>query len=72
MVPIPTSSSQRKRGPIVIELPAGTAGLPRTSLAVCHYVPTLDRSKLTKRAGALPADFLREVEEALKAAMDLD
>ena len=72
VVPISTSSSQGKRGPTVIELSSGSAGLPKTSFAVCHQVTTLDRAKLTKRAGSLPPEPLREVEEGLKAAMDLD
>jgi mRNA-degrading endonuclease toxin of MazEF toxin-antitoxin module len=72
VVPISTSSSQGQRRPTVIELSGGTAGLPRTSFAVCHQVTTLDRAKLTKRVGALPPESLREVERGLKAAMDLD
>jgi len=72
VVPISTSSSQGKRGPTVIELSGGTAGLPKTSFAVCHQVTTLDRAKLTKRLGSLPTEPLRDVEEGLKAAMDLD
>jgi mRNA interferase MazF len=72
VVPLSTSSSQGKRGPTVIELSGGTAGLPKASFAVCHQVTTLDRAKLTKRAGSLPSVSLREVEEGLKAAMDLD
>ena len=72
VVPISTSSSQSKRGPTVIELSGGTAGLPKTSFAMCHQVTTLDRAKLTKRVGSLPSESLREVEEGLKAAMDLD
>ena len=72
VVPISTSPAQGKRGPTVIELPVGAAGLPKTSFAVCHQVTTLDRVKLTKRLGALPSESLREVEEGLKAAMDLD
>ena len=72
VVPISTSSSQGKRGPTVIQLSGGTAGLPKTSFAVCHQVTTLDRAKLTKRVGSLPSDPLREVEEGLKAAMDLN
>ena len=72
VVPISTSSSQGKRGPTVIELSRGTAGLPKTSFAVCHQVTTLDRAKLTKAVGNLPPEPLREVEEGLKAAMDLD
>ena len=72
VVPISKSSSQGKRGPTVIELAGGTAGLPKTSLAVCHQVTTLDRAKLTKRVGSLPPESLHEVEEGMKAAMDLD
>jgi mRNA-degrading endonuclease toxin of MazEF toxin-antitoxin module len=72
VVPISTSSSQGKRGPTVIEIPGGAAGLPKTSFAACHQVTTLDRAKMSKRIGALPPAFLREIEEGLKAAMDLE
>lgn len=72
VVPISTSSSQGKRGPTVIEIPSGTAGLPKTSFAVCHQVTTLDRAKLSKRLGSLPTEPLSEIEEGLKTAMDLD
>ena len=72
VVPISTTASQGKRGPTVIELSGGTAGLPKTSFAVCHQVTTLDRAKLTKRLGTLPSVPLDEVEGGLKAAMDLD
>jgi mRNA-degrading endonuclease toxin of MazEF toxin-antitoxin module len=73
VVPISTSASQGNRGPTVIEILAGgTAGLPKTSFAVCHQVTTLDRAKLTKKLGTLPSESLREVEEGLRAAMDLE
>lgn len=71
VVPISTSSLQGKRGPTVIELLVGTAGLPKTSFAVCHQVTTLDRAKLTKKVGSLAPEPLGEIEEGLKAAMDL-
>jgi mRNA interferase MazF len=72
IVPISTSASQGWRGPTVVEIPAGAGGLPTVSLAGCHQVTTLDRAKLTKRIGTLPAEVLIEVELGLKAAMDLD
>ena len=72
VVPVTTSASQAKRGPTVVELPSGATGLAKKSFAVCHQVTTLDRAKLTKRLGALSSKTLREVEEGLKAAMDLD
>jgi mRNA interferase MazF len=72
VIPISTSSTQGKRGPTVIEFSGGTAGLPKTSFAMCHQVTALDRAKLTTRVGSLPSESLREVEEGLKAAIDLD
>lgn len=72
VVPVSSSGLQAKRGPTVVPLPGGVAGLTKASVAVCHQVTTLDRAKLTKRIGALPADILAEVEIGLKAALDLD
>ena len=72
VVPITTSASQGRRGPTIVELPGGAAGLPKTSLAVCHQVTTLDRAKLTKRIGVLSPGLLGEIELGLKASMDLD
>ena len=72
VIPISTSASQGKRGPTVVEIPGGAAGLPKTSYAVCHQVTTLDRAKLTRRVGSLPPEFLSVVEQGLRAALDLD
>jgi mRNA interferase MazF len=55
-----------------VEISSGIAGLMKSSAAVCHQVTTLDRSKLTKRIGALSPDLLSDVEGGIKAAMDLD
>lgn len=71
VVPLSTSASRGSRGPTVVEIPAGAGGLSKTSFAVCHQVTTLDRSRLSKRVGALPGGVLQEVELGLKAAMDL-
>jgi mRNA-degrading endonuclease toxin of MazEF toxin-antitoxin module len=72
VVPMSTSASQARRGPTVVEIPGGLAGLPKTGVAVCHQVTTLDRAKLNKRIGVLSPDLLGEVEGGLKAALDLD
>ncbi|HXK04869.1 MAG TPA: type II toxin-antitoxin system PemK/MazF family toxin [Verrucomicrobiae bacterium] len=72
VVPISTSASQGRRGPTVVEIPAGNAGLAKTSFAVCHQVTTLDRAKLTKRIGILTPEALEDVEAGVKAALDLD
>lgn len=72
VVPISTSGSQARRGPTIVEIPGGVAGLSRSSVAVCHQVTTLDRAKLTARIGVLPPAIARDVEGGLKAALDLD
>jgi mRNA-degrading endonuclease toxin of MazEF toxin-antitoxin module len=65
-------ASQAGRGPTIVVIPRGSAGLDRTGVAVCHQITTLDRRKLGKRIGVLPLDIMRDVGESLKAAMDLD
>ncbi|MBV8845648.1 MAG: type II toxin-antitoxin system PemK/MazF family toxin [Bryobacterales bacterium] len=72
VVPVSTSTSQGTRGPTVVEIPAGAGGLAKASFAVCHQITTLDRAKLTKRIGVLPPEALVNVEDAVKAAIDLD
>lgn len=71
VVPLSTSPRQRQRGPTAVLLPAGTAGLPQASVALCHQVTTLDRSKLGERVGALPDDLLRQVERGLLVALGI-
>jgi len=72
VVPITTSSAQARRGPTVLEIPVGAAGLSKQSVAICHQVTTLDRAKLTRRMGSLTPDLLERLAEGLKAALDLD
>ena len=72
VVPISTSDSQARRNLTTPELPAGAASLPQSSVAICHQVTTLDRSKLSERIGELPKDLMRSIEEGLKAALDLE
>ncbi|MBI3269492.1 MAG: type II toxin-antitoxin system PemK/MazF family toxin [Planctomycetes bacterium] len=71
VVPLSTSVRQAARGPTAVPLPAGAAGLPVESIALCHQVTTLDRSKLVARIGSLSADTMLALEDGLKAAMDL-
>jgi len=72
IVPVSTSPAQSQRGPTVVPLPSGSGGLSRASLALCHQVTTLDRSKLEKRLGALSPELMREISEGLALAMDFD
>jgi len=46
--------------------------LPSASVAVCHQVTTLDRAKLNGLLGTLSAEHLRQVEDGLRAALDIE
>jgi mRNA interferase MazF len=71
VVPVSSSRAQAKRGPTGIPLPAGTAGLSKDSTALCHQVTTLDRRKLHKKIGKLSAKQSGELDDGLKAALDI-
>lgn len=72
VVPLTTSLSATDRGPTAVPLPEGAGGIEKESIALCHQVTTLDRSKLDRFVGALPSMLLRRVSAGLKAAMDLE
>ena len=72
VVPLSTSITQSKRGPTVMSIPRGTAGLKKDGVILCHQVTTLDRSKLVERIGTIPQDLLNQVEIGLKIAMGID
>ena len=71
VIPVSTSSAQARRGPTVVLLKAGSAGLANDSHALCHQITTLDRAKLTDRIGRLTDDLLGIIEKALLAAVDI-
>lgn len=71
VIPVSTSSAQARRGPTVVALSVGTAGLTVDSYAVCHQITTLDRVKLAEKIGSLPPDTIANVEQALLAAVDI-
>jgi mRNA interferase MazF len=71
VVPVSTSDRQR-RGLTAVAMPAGSASLSRDSLALCHQVTTLDKTKLSGFIGSLTPPLLRQVEDGLRAAIDFE
>lgn len=71
VVPLSTSAGQAARGPSAILVAQGSTGLTKDSVALCHQVTTLDRAKLTQRIGELTPTALGDIEQGLKAALDL-
>ena len=68
---VPPRAPSFTAGPAV-PLAAGEGGIPKDSVALCHQVTTLDRSKLTSQLGELSEALLRDVGEALKVAQGLE
>jgi mRNA-degrading endonuclease toxin of MazEF toxin-antitoxin module len=71
VVPLSTSANQARRGPTAPGISRGVAGLLHASVALCHQVTTLDRSKLTHQIGTLPGGVLETIHDGLKAALSL-
>ena len=71
VVPCSTSVRQSARGPTVVPIPRRTASMPKSSMALCHQVTTLDRSKLVARIGTLPNDFIAQIGRGLALALSL-
>lgn len=71
VVPVSTSPTQTGRGPTVVCLTAGTAGLTKDCVLLCHQITTLDRAKLVGKIGVLPANLLAQAEQGVLAALDI-
>ena len=71
VVPVSTSARQARRGPTVVRIDEALPGLSAPSVALCHQVTTLDRSKLSAPLGSLPSGTMAKVDAALRAALDL-
>ena len=82
VIPISTSQTQAKRGSTAIFLRSDAERHERhsqrrrwerenDSIAVCHQITTLDRSKLVHKIGTLSAELLQPVENGIKIALDM-
>jgi mRNA interferase MazF len=72
VIPVTTSSRQALRGPTVVALSGVGSVLSRNSIAICHQITTLDRSKLDTRIGALSQAEIEGIEQGILAACDLE
>ena len=72
VIVIPISTTKARRGETLVNLAKGCAGLTDESVALCHQITTIDRSKLLTYLGELPQCLMVEIETAIKAALDVD
>jgi len=71
VVPLSTSPRQAGRGPTVVPVRKGEAGLTKDSVALCHQITTLDRAKLTEFIGELPPSPMKKIEEGTMIAVGI-
>ena len=65
-------SASRTIYPNEVLLPAGTAGLPFDSIALCYQVRTLDKSRFEDDLGELSDTSVRQhIREALRFQLEL-
>jgi mRNA interferase MazF len=69
IVPVSTSQNQAMRSPTTVNLPSGSGGLEKDSVALCHQITTLDKSKLQKKLGSLSDIEIKEIEQSIKFAL---
>ena len=52
--------------PACVFVPAGAGGLRKDSVALCHQLRVMDKSRLMERWGTLPAQQMREIEQIVR------
>ena len=67
-----TSQTGKARLPTHISVSPLSCGLPKQSIILLEQVRTLDKRRLRERAGCIPPDDMRRVDEALGVSMGLE
>lgn len=69
---IPLTASRRKPAlPTHAAIAQGEAGLRRPSTALCEQVRTVEKTRLSRRLGAVSPQSLRAIERALQVSLDI-
>lgn len=66
-----TTKAFTKRYPTNVNVPRETAGLKEDSTVLLSQIRTIDKGRLERKLGYLPASLLREVDEAIKVSLGL-
>ena len=69
---IGTSRQDKNRLPTHISVRADRCGLAKDSIILTEQIRTLDKRRLRERAGIIPPDDMRRVDEALGVSMGLE
>jgi mRNA interferase MazF len=66
-----TSQASRKVYPFEVHVPRGAGGLTADSRIKANQIRTIDKRRLVRYRGTLPADYLPLVELALKVHLNM-
>jgi mRNA interferase MazF len=66
-----TGQPASKHYPFEVLLPAGVGGLTKHSRAKADQIRTVDKARLVRHRGQLPAQYLPEVKNTLRVHLDL-
>lgn len=66
-----TTKAFAKHYPTNVNVSKGTAGLKEDSTVLLSQVRTIDKGRLERKLGHLPAPLLREVDGAIKISLGL-
>lgn len=66
-----TGSTNKPALPTHVRVARGEGGLWRESTVLCEQVRTLEKTRLLRHLGTLPAETMRQVERALFVSLDM-
>ena len=69
---LPITSNTNRIYSFEVLIPKGVANLPKDSKAKADQVRTIDKTRLVTLIGALPDNYLSQVDEALKLHLGLN
>jgi mRNA interferase MazF len=69
VVPLTTSSAPVR--PFQVSIPAGVGGLRREAKALAEQVRTVNASRVGPSIGAVPLEYMRRIDEALRVHLGL-
>jgi mRNA interferase MazF len=68
MIPLTTTA---RNIPLHVEIKPPAGGLKRRSFAMCENLRSISRERMSKRLGSIDRVTMREVEDRLRALLDL-
>ena len=66
-----TTKKPSKEYPTNVNIKKGIAGLKEDSVVLLSQIRTIDKTRLEKKIGTLPSDFVLKVDEAIKISLGL-